>query len=340
MPFLVIRMGLEPMTYCLEGSCSIQLSYQTEPIVLFCGCKGRYFFANTQIFGLKSELFLFPVEFLDQIRPPDTSQALLDSAALLGLVPEEVLPLGELLALVLGREDGLQRVGVVARVPGLGGDGHRRRRKVLHLLQMEVELPGDDGELGHVGLLTAGVRGDEVGDDLLPQVLLGVDAVEDALEVVELLERRFAHQPQHAVAGVLGRHLQPSADVMADQLAGVLLCGAVGGLVLAAVQQQVVAYAAADEALLDAGQGVDGAVDVEQLAVVGVEVRADLRMDAAGALAFLAEVLVAPAHTVHVRRRPAEVGEIALEVGHVDHLPYLAEDALLRPACDELALMC
>ena len=26
---LVIRMGLEPMTYCLEGSCSIQLSYQT-----------------------------------------------------------------------------------------------------------------------------------------------------------------------------------------------------------------------------------------------------------------------------------------------------------------------
>ena len=26
----VIRMGLEPMTYCLEGSCSIQLSYQTH----------------------------------------------------------------------------------------------------------------------------------------------------------------------------------------------------------------------------------------------------------------------------------------------------------------------
>ena len=26
---IVIRMGLEPMTYCLEGSCSIQLSYQT-----------------------------------------------------------------------------------------------------------------------------------------------------------------------------------------------------------------------------------------------------------------------------------------------------------------------
>ena len=26
---MVIRIGLEPMTYCLEGSCSIQLSYRT-----------------------------------------------------------------------------------------------------------------------------------------------------------------------------------------------------------------------------------------------------------------------------------------------------------------------
>ena len=29
-PFPVIRLGLEPKTYCLEGSCSIQLSYQTN----------------------------------------------------------------------------------------------------------------------------------------------------------------------------------------------------------------------------------------------------------------------------------------------------------------------
>ena len=29
-PFFVIRLGLEPKTYCLEGSCSIQLSYRTS----------------------------------------------------------------------------------------------------------------------------------------------------------------------------------------------------------------------------------------------------------------------------------------------------------------------
>ena len=39
-------MGLEPMTYCLEGSCSIQLSYQTDTKNDFSeiGCKDNSFF--------------------------------------------------------------------------------------------------------------------------------------------------------------------------------------------------------------------------------------------------------------------------------------------------------
>ena len=31
----VIREGLEPSAYCLEGSCSIQLSYRTKPFYYF-----------------------------------------------------------------------------------------------------------------------------------------------------------------------------------------------------------------------------------------------------------------------------------------------------------------
>ena len=46
-PFPVIRLGLEPKTYCLEGSCSIQLSF---------GCKDRHFICNLQIFARKTEL--------------------------------------------------------------------------------------------------------------------------------------------------------------------------------------------------------------------------------------------------------------------------------------------
>ena len=172
------------------------------------------------------------IEPRNEVGAPDAAQALLDVAAFLGLVPEEVLALGELFAWRLGAEDGLQRVRVVARVPGLGGDGHRRGGEVLHLLQMEVEALGDDGKLGHILLATAGVGGDEVGDYLLAQVLLAVDAVELALEVVKLLERGLAHQLEHAVAGVLGRHLQLAAHVAGDQLACILAGNAVGLFIL------------------------------------------------------------------------------------------------------------
>ena len=91
--------------------------------------------------------------------------------------------------------------------------------------------------------------------------------------------------------------------------------------------------------MLDAWEGIDGTVDVEELGVVGIEVRTDLRMDAAGTSAFLTGVLIAASHTVHICRGASEVGEIAFEVRHLDDLPHLAEDALLRAAGDELALM-
>ena len=73
------------------------------------------------------------VELWDEVGPPDASETLLNMAPLLGLVPEEILSLGELLVLRLGAEYWLQRVGIVAGVPGLRSDGHRRGGEVLHL---------------------------------------------------------------------------------------------------------------------------------------------------------------------------------------------------------------
>lgn len=110
------------------------------------------------------------------------------------LIPEEILSLGFLLTGCLSTEDWLQRVGVVACVPCLSTDGHGRWREVLNLLKLESEFAGDAGQLSHILLMTAGMAGDEVGDDLLVQALLTADTVEDALEIIELLERGFAHE--------------------------------------------------------------------------------------------------------------------------------------------------
>ena len=172
------------------------------------------------------------VESWDEVGSSDAAEALFDVASLLRLVPEEVLALGEFVFRTFGGEYGLEGVRVVARVPGLCGDSHRRGGEVLHLFEVEVEALGDDGELGHVLLLASGMGGDEVGDDLLMEPFFAVDAVEESLELVELLEGGLAHKVEHAVAGVLRCHLQASADVAGDEFAGVRLSGTVGGLVL------------------------------------------------------------------------------------------------------------
>ena len=165
---------------------------------------------------------------------------------------------------------------------------------------MEIEALGDDRKLRHVLLTTAGMRADEIRDYLLTQVFLGVDAVENLLELFKERERRLAHEPQHTIRRVLWSHLQTAADMFANQLAGVLARCGVGLLVLALVQQQVVAHATANETLLYARQGIDGMIHLKQPCVVGYQVGAHLRVDARRALAHGARLRVAPVHAVHV----------------------------------------
>ena len=122
-------------------------------------------------------------------------------------VPEEILPLGLFLLRRASRVDGLKRVGVKTGVEHLGGHGHRGGGEVLHLFQLVAHVAREVGQLAHVLFAAARMGADEVGDELLAKALLAVDAVEDALELLEQLERGLAHELQHAGAGVLGSHL-------------------------------------------------------------------------------------------------------------------------------------
>ena len=152
------------------------------------------------------------------------------------LIPEEILSLSFLLAWRLCAEYGLQRVRIIACIPGLSADSHGCRREVLNLFKLKAEFTGDAGQLRHILLMTAGMAGDEVGDNLLVEVLLTADAVEDALKVVELLERGLTHQVKHTVAGVFRCNLQTATDMTDNELAGVFTSGLVGGFILAMIE--------------------------------------------------------------------------------------------------------
>ena len=90
--------------------------------------------------GRRMIVVLSTIEFLYEVRTANASELMLDISAFLGFIPEEELPLGELLLRSFGREYGLESIRVVTRIPGLGRNGHRRWREVLHLLKMEVEV--------------------------------------------------------------------------------------------------------------------------------------------------------------------------------------------------------
>ena len=184
------------------------------------------------------------------------------------------------------------------------------------------------GQRPHVLLRAAGVRRDEVGDQLVGEPLAAADAVKIGVQLLEEREGGLAHQLQHMLLGVLGRHLQPSRGVVADNR-----------LEVGRVVEQVVADAAADKGLLDPLHGADLLVERQQRPVVVVEVRTALRMEARGAAAARAEPPVASAHAVHVGRRGPDVGEIPLEARHPHDTLHLGEDRPLAARGDELALM-
>ena len=138
---------------------------------------------------------------------------------------------------------------------------------------------------------------------------------------------------------MFGGHLEATADVAGDKLAGIFAGTLVHLGVLALVEQQVVAHTATDKRLLDARQGVYGMINVEQRAMVGVQVGADARVDARGTFALLAQFEVRALHAVHVGTWAAQVAQITFEVGQFHDGFYFAQNAFLASAHDEFPLM-
>ena len=98
------------------------------------------------------------------------------------------------------------------------------------------------------------------------------------------------------------RHFQSSADMPADQFLRILLGCLIRRFILAAIDQQIIADTTADETALDARQTVYCMIHIEQFAVVRIEVRTYLRMNATGPAALLTGFEITTMHAIHIRQ--------------------------------------
>jgi hypothetical protein len=105
------------------------------------------------------------------------------------------------------------------------------------------------------------------------------------------------------------------------------------------VKQEVIAYTRTDETLLDARNGIDSTIDVKELGVVGVEILADVWMDAGRTFALMAKVKVLAMHGIHIGRRTTQVTQVPLEVGQLCDGFNLLQNAFLTARGDEFSLM-
>ena len=220
--------------------------------------------------------------------------------------------------------------GVLARVVHGRGGGHGRGVEGLHLVGAEAVALEPQGEVHHVFIGGAGVGGDEVRDEVLLLARFLRVLLEHLLEAVVAADAGLHHLVQRAALGVLRGDLEVAADVVGHQLLDVL-----GGL-----HGQVVAQAGGDEDLLHAGQCARLPVQLDERAVVGVEVLADAGEDAGRLAAVTLDLRVLAGDAVHVGGRAAEVGDHAGEARHlVTHFLDLADDRVVGAVLDDAAFV-
>ena len=259
-------------------------------------------------------------------------ECLANGCLALFLVVEEHEVLSLLLVGATGDIDGLHGVGVDAGVVHLGAEGHGRRREVLYLLEAVAQPFHLDGKVGHVFELAAGVRADEIRNQLVAETCLATDGVKLCLGLEEEVEGRLAHKLQHMVAGMLGSHLETAADMVQHHMAEVVPAAILLG-------KEVTTDAATDIDMLDAGESGNLLIEFDKRTVVGLEVFAYSRLYAAVARAAAAVFLVLARHTVHVGGGASEVGDDTVKVFSLGECLHLAEDRGFRTGGYLLALM-
>ncbi|CDK65720.1 hypothetical protein [Klebsiella pneumoniae IS10] len=214
---------------------------------------------------------------------------------------------------------------VLAGVIHGGRVRQRRRIEVLHLVETEAMLLQPQRQVHHIFITGPRMSGDKVRDQILLFTRLLRIGVEQLFKAVVAAHSRLHHLRQRSLFGMLRGDLQIAADVVGRQLFDIARI----------FDRDVIAYPGGDKDLLDALQFASAAIKIDRRLMVGIHVRANIRIDAGETAAGLLSARRFTAQHIHVGRWPAEIGDHPGKAGHgVANGFDLINDRILRTALD------
>ena len=145
---------------------------------------------------------------------------------------------------------------------------------------MKIQVFGLRCKICHIFVVTGRMAGYEIRYQLLIESGLAINAVKQFLEFSEILKTLFSHQLQHPFGSVLRCHFQSARNVFCDKFAQIFLLTSGCVSVFHLCSEHIVAYAAANVGMADAGNFVNRAVDIGQCGVIDIEVGTYGRMNA------------------------------------------------------------
>ena len=225
----------------------------------------------------------------------------------------------------------LHRDGIDARVVHAGADRAGRGVKILHLLGAGVVRFQIQRERHRILHPAARVRGHQIRHNELRLAVARVERVVFFEKPLVHRRRRLTHVAKHRIDAVLRRHLALAGDVVLHELRK-------KRAVLVA-EDIVEPHAGAHEHLLDARDGAQLPQQREIVPVVGHEIFTRRRRKAVLQGTHAVFELLFAARCAEVRRRAADIGDIALPERVVRHGLHLADDGFVAARCDHPPLM-
>ena len=224
--------------------------------------------------------------------------------------------------------DFTQRVltGVIHR----GRVRQRRRIEVLHLVETEAMFLQPQRQVHHILITSSRVGGDKVRDQILLFTCLLRIGIKQLFKAVVAAHARLHHLRQRPLFGMLRGDFQIATDVVGCQLFDIARI----------FNRDIIAYAGGNEDFLDTLQLTGAAIKIDRRLMVGIHVRANIRVDAGETAAGLFGAWRFTAQHIHVGRWPAEIGDHPGKAGHrVANGFDLIDDRILRTALNNASFV-